>query len=40
VQREPGLAEALAAARVIAAMHRSAASGSWEAVGKVGLSRD
>jgi predicted dehydrogenase len=40
VQREPGLAEALAAARVIAAMHRSAGSGSWEAVGEVGLSRD
>ncbi len=31
-QREPGIREALAAARVIAAMERSAASGAWEAV--------
>jgi predicted dehydrogenase len=31
-QREPGMREALAAARVIAAMERSAASGSWESV--------
>jgi predicted dehydrogenase len=31
-QREPGIREALAAGRVIAAMERSAASGAWEAV--------
>ena len=31
-QREPGIREALAAARVIAAMERSAASRAWEAV--------
>ena len=31
-QREPGVLEALAAARVVAAMERSAASGSWERV--------
>jgi predicted dehydrogenase len=31
-QRVPGIREALAAARVIAAMERSAASGAWEAV--------
>jgi predicted dehydrogenase len=34
-QREPGMREALAAARVIAAMERSAASESWEAVSEV-----
>jgi hypothetical protein len=33
VQREPGVREALAAATVIAAMARSAASGAWEPVG-------
>jgi predicted dehydrogenase len=38
-QREPGVAEALAAARVIAAMERSAFSGAWETVGDVALSR-
>ena len=38
VQREPGAREALAAARVIAAMERSAASGAWETVGDVSLS--
>jgi predicted dehydrogenase len=38
-QREPGVREALAAARVIAAMERSAANGRWEAVGELGLSR-
>jgi hypothetical protein len=38
-QREPGVAEALAAARVIAAMERSASSGAWETVGDVALSR-
>jgi hypothetical protein len=37
-QREPGVREALAAARVVAAMERSAASGAWEAVGDVALS--
>ena len=37
VQREPGVREALAAARVIAAMERSSASGAWEAVGDVSL---
>lgn len=34
-QREPGVREALAAARVVAAMARSAASGQWEPVGDV-----
>jgi uncharacterized protein (DUF2267 family) len=29
-QREPGVREAVAAARVIAAMQRSAESGAWE----------
>jgi predicted dehydrogenase len=38
-QREPGVAEALAASKVIAAMERSAASGVWETVGDVALSR-
>lgn len=38
-QREPGAREALAAARVIAAMERSAASGAWETVGDLALSR-
>lgn len=37
-QREPGVREALAAAKVIAAMERSSASGAWETVGDVGLS--
>lgn len=37
-QREPGVREALAAARVLAAMARSASSGAWEAVGDVALS--
>ena len=37
VQREPGVREALAAAAVIAAMHRSAASGAWEQVGDLSL---
>ena len=37
VQREPGAREALAAARVIAAMRRSAASGCWETVGDLAL---
>ena len=37
-QPEPGVREALAAARVIAAMERSAASGAWEDVGDLGLS--
>ena len=37
-QREPGIREALAAAKVIAAMERSAASGAWEQVGEVALS--
>jgi hypothetical protein len=32
-QREPGVREALAAAKVIAAMERSAVSGAWEPVG-------
>ena len=32
VQREPGVREAVAAARVLAAMERSATSGVWEAV--------
>jgi predicted dehydrogenase len=32
-QREPGIREALAAAKVIAAMDRSAVSGAWEPVG-------
>ena len=32
VQREPGVREALAAARVIEAMERSGASGAWESV--------
>jgi predicted dehydrogenase len=35
VQREPGVREALGAARVIAAMQRSAESGSWESVAAV-----
>lgn len=39
VQREPGVREALAAAKVIAAMERSAATGVWEAVGELALSR-
>lgn len=34
-QREPGVREALAAARVIAAMERSSSSGLWEPVGPV-----
>ncbi len=38
-QREPGVREALAAARVVAAMQRSAASGEWEPVGDLSLSR-
>jgi predicted dehydrogenase len=38
-QREPGLREALSAARVIAAMERSAATGAWEPVGELALSR-
>ncbi len=37
VQREPGVREALAAATVIAAMARSAASGAWEPVGDVAI---
>lgn len=37
-QREPGVREALGAARVIAAMERSSASGAWEDVGDVSLS--
>jgi predicted dehydrogenase len=37
VQREPGVRDALAAARVIAAMQRSAASARWEAVGDTAL---
>ncbi|HLF00160.1 MAG TPA: Gfo/Idh/MocA family oxidoreductase [Gaiellaceae bacterium] len=37
-QREPGMREALAAARVIAAMERSAASGAWQPVDGVALS--
>jgi len=37
-QLEPGVAEALAAARVVAALERSAASGAWETVGDLGLS--
>ena len=37
VQREPGVHEALAAATVIAAMARSAASGAWEPVGDVAI---
>ena len=37
-QPEPGVREALAAAKVVAAMERSAASGVWEPVGDVGLS--
>ncbi len=36
-QREPGVREALAAARVLAAMERSAASGAWEAVAVGGV---
>ena len=32
VQREPGVREALAASRVLAAMERSGASGAWESV--------
>jgi predicted dehydrogenase len=38
VQGEPGVREALAAARVVAAMERSSASGLWESVGDVALS--
>jgi predicted dehydrogenase len=34
VQREPGVREALAMAQVLAAMERSAESGSWEAVAR------
>jgi predicted dehydrogenase len=37
-QREPGIREALAAARVTAAMERSSASGLWEPVGDLALS--
>ena len=37
-QREPGVREALAAAKVVAAMERSSASGAWEPVGEVALS--
>ncbi|HEX2303263.1 MAG TPA: Gfo/Idh/MocA family oxidoreductase [Gaiella sp.] len=37
-QRQPGVREALAAARVVAAMERSAASGAWEDVGDLSLS--
>ena len=37
-QREPGVREALAAAKVIAAMERSASSGAWEPVGDLALS--
>jgi hypothetical protein len=36
-QREPGVEAALAAARVIAALQRSAASGAWEEVGDLSL---
>ena len=36
-QREPGMREALAAARAIAAMQRSAESGSWEPVADLSL---
>jgi predicted dehydrogenase len=39
LQREPGVQEALAVARVVAAMERSAASGEWIAVGDLTLSR-
>lgn len=35
-QREPGVREALAAARVVAAMERSSSSGQWETVDDVG----
>jgi predicted dehydrogenase len=38
VQREPGIHEALATARVLAALERSAASGVWEEVGSLALS--
>jgi predicted dehydrogenase len=37
-QREPSVREALAAARVVAAMERSAAHGEWEQVGDLALS--
>lgn len=37
-QREPGVREALAVAKVIAALERSASSGAWEHVGEVSLS--
>jgi predicted dehydrogenase len=37
-QREPGVGEALAAARVVAALERSAASRAWEPVGDLTLS--
>jgi len=37
-QHEPGVREALAAAKVVAAMERSSASGLWETVGDVALS--
>jgi predicted dehydrogenase len=36
-QREPGLGAALEAARVVAALQRSAASGAWETVGDLSL---
>ena len=38
VQHEPGVREALAAARVVAALERSATSGVWEPVGPASLS--
>jgi predicted dehydrogenase len=38
-QAEPGVTEALATARVLAALERSAASGRWEDVGELALSR-
>jgi predicted dehydrogenase len=38
-QRQPGVAEALAAAKVVAAMERSSASGAWEHVGDVSLAQ-
>jgi predicted dehydrogenase len=36
---EPSIRDALAAARVVAAMERSASSGAWEDVGELALSR-
>jgi len=36
-QREPGVREALAAAKVMAAMARSSASGAWETVGSLSI---